>query len=76
MAHGGGLLAQVSQGMFAKTTGKIEDRWQAFMTYQIHRTRYTKRFPSPSAQVLQHPVTAMFLERLVGSHQGGTCSCT
>jgi len=30
---------EVSEGMFAKTTGKIEDRWQGFMTYQIHRAR-------------------------------------
>ena len=39
VAHTGWLAAQVSHGMFAKTTGKIEDRWQAFMTYQIHRAR-------------------------------------
>ena len=30
--------------MFARTTGKIEDRWRAFMTYQIHRARYALVF--------------------------------
>lgn len=30
---------EVLQGMFAPTTGRIDDRWQAFMAFQIDRAR-------------------------------------
>ena len=30
---------QVSIGMFAPSTGKIDDRWQSFMQFQIKRAR-------------------------------------
>jgi phytoene synthase len=30
---------EVLQGMFAPTTGKIDDRWRAFMQFQIQRAR-------------------------------------
>ena len=33
------IAAQVVSGMFAATTGLIDDRWQRFMQYQIARTR-------------------------------------
>ena len=35
----GTLAAQVVNGMFAATTGLIDDRWQRFMQFQIERTR-------------------------------------
>lgn len=31
--------AQVLTGMFSRTTGRIDDRWQAFMKFQIARAR-------------------------------------
>ena len=31
--------AQVLTGMFSTTSGKIDDRWQRFMKFQIARTR-------------------------------------
>ncbi len=30
---------QVLTGMFSSTSGKIDDRWQRFMKFQINRTR-------------------------------------
>lgn len=30
---------QVMKGMFASSTGKIDDRWRAFMAFQIQRAR-------------------------------------
>ena len=33
------LALQVSIGMFAPSTGKIDDRWQRFMQFQIKRAR-------------------------------------
>lgn len=30
---------QVAIGMFAPSTGKIDDRWQRFMQFQIKRAR-------------------------------------
>ena len=32
-------VAQVIIGMFAPSTGKIDDRWQRFMQFQIKRAR-------------------------------------
>ena len=32
-------LLQVRIGMFAPSTGKIDDRWQRFMQFQIKRSR-------------------------------------
>ena len=32
-------LPQVLTGMFSRTTGRIDDRWQAFMKFQIARAR-------------------------------------
>lgn len=38
--HAHGLSAvQVLSGMFSRTTGHIDDRWQAFMKFQIARAR-------------------------------------
>ena len=39
--HGGTAhcLLQVGIGMFAPSTGKIDDRWQRFMQFQIRRAR-------------------------------------
>ena len=34
-----GGLVQVLSGMFSRTTGRIDDRWQAFMKFQIARAR-------------------------------------
>ncbi len=31
--------AQVLSGMFSSTTGRIDDRWQRFMKFQIARAR-------------------------------------
>ena len=33
------MCMQVSIGMFAPSTGKIDDRWQRFMQFQIKRAR-------------------------------------
>ncbi len=33
------FASQVVNGMFAATTGKIDDRWRQFMGFQISRTR-------------------------------------
>ena len=33
------VALQVMKGMFASTTGKIDDRWRAFMELQIKRAR-------------------------------------
>ena len=30
---------QVMRGMFAPSTGKVDDRWRAFMAFQIDRAR-------------------------------------
>ena len=30
---------QVMRGMFAASTGKVDDRWRAFMAFQIDRAR-------------------------------------
>ena len=37
--HPAPALPQVLTGMFSRTTGRIDDRWQAFMKFQIGRAR-------------------------------------
>lgn len=32
-------VVQVTRGMFAASTGRIEDRWRQFMRFQINRAR-------------------------------------
>ena len=37
--HESSCAVQVLTGMFSRTTGQIDDRWQAFMKFQIARAR-------------------------------------
>ena len=65
---------QVLTGMFSRTTGHIDDRWQSFMKFQIARAR--QYFADAEAGVdhldadARWPVwSALILYRYVQTHQ-------